>query len=81
MVPASHCAMQYISDPQNLPGDENSIKARSLGAKEASIECRAAAVRSYEAHGKQQTLQVFTLRKIRTDEKLSVDSHMKYWLK
>lgn len=45
VVPAPFCAMQYISDPLYLPGDEKSVETRSQRLTDANVEFSAAAMK------------------------------------
>lgn len=77
---ALFCAIQYISDPRCLPGDEDITKTWKLRSKEGSGELRTAAMESRRNYRNQQALQVVKLRKFRVAEKLLVDYGMKYSL-
>lgn len=72
--------MQYISDPRDVQGNDDSMDTRKLRLRKANVEYRAAAAKSTGEYRKQQTLQVDTLRNIRVREEPFVDCVVKYWL-
>lgn len=71
------CTMRYISDPQYLPGDKESMETRSSKPKEISVQSKAGDL-SFEVKLKeQQALRVVALRKSRVREELFVDYGIK----
>lgn len=77
VVPASDCAVPYISDKRKLPGEKKNGESRRSSPRNANVELRDAVRRFIPHYGMQEILQVVTLRNIKIDEELFVDSGMK----
>lgn len=62
--------MQYTSDPQYPPGDEESRERECLSRREANVALKCAATRSRADYRGQKILHLGALRKIKTSKEL-----------
>lgn len=80
VAPGPFWARRCTSDQRYLLRDENSMETWRLRPRQASVEFKAAFLKSRLDFRKQQALRVVTLRNTRVNKELFVQYSMKYWL-